>query len=169
MTLRIGPCTPEELEKLLSQQLEPNTARHHRERFALQEDGAAVYLLAWRDDQNVGRATLYLQSKYDEVRRTDPDATEINALEAIPQGQGTGTALIRAAEAEAARLDRGCIGLGVEVTNPAARRLYERLGYSLWGGGQVIDEWTEHRGDGTEVPHADPCDYLIKTLAHVTT
>ena len=155
------------LEKLLSQQLDPKTVRHHRERFALQQEGSAVYLLAWRGDRNVGRATLYRQSKYEEVRMAHPDLTEINALEAAPQGQGTGTALIRAAEAEAGRLGHSGIGLGVELENRAARRLYERLGYAVWGGGQVIDEWTEHRGDGTELPHADPCDYLIKTLAGV--
>ena len=165
MTLRISPCTAEELETLLNQEPTPRAARDHRERFVLQQAGSAVYLLAWRGDRKVGRATLLLQSKYAEVREAHPGTTEINALDADPQGVGTGTALIKAAEAESARLGHGSIGLAVEPGQSPARRLYDRLGYGQWNGGQVTDEWDELQDDGTEFHHADPCDYLIKNLA----
>ena len=45
------------------------------------------------------------------------------------QGQGIGTSLVGAAEALAAERGFGAVELGVEDSNPRARRLYERLGY----------------------------------------
>ena len=55
------------------------------------------------------------------------------------------------------------MGIGVEVTNTGARRLYERLGYEPWG--DVIDEWNEVDSEGNvTVIHHDPCVYLVKTL-----
>jgi GNAT superfamily N-acetyltransferase len=96
--LRIEPCSANDLEHLLAQDLPAHAVADHRERFALQAVGAATYLLAWRGDRHVGRATLYTESKYGEVRRLHPGLAEINGLDADPQGQGTGTALIAAAE-----------------------------------------------------------------------
>lgn len=46
----------------------------------------------------------------------------------------------------------------------AAHRLYARLGYQDWGGGEVVDEWIELLAEGGEHRHADPCDYLIREL-----
>jgi GNAT superfamily N-acetyltransferase len=164
VTLRVEPCSAEDLELALSPQLPPEVARHHRERFALQADGSAIYLLAWRGRQNVGRATVYAESKYESVRRVHPRAAEINALEANPQRQGTGTALIAAAESLALQRGHTELGLAVEPDNVHARRLYRRLGFVRWDGGEVIDEWIEHRDNGCEVQHRDRCDYLIKSL-----
>lgn len=125
-----------------------------------------TYLRAWQDDQNVGRATLYAESKYHAVRQIYADLAEINALEADPQGLGTGTALIEAAEAIAALQGRARIGLAVEPSNENARRLYERLGYASWGRGHVVDEWIERRDNDVQVLHRDWGDYLVKSLAH---
>lgn len=162
--LRIEQCSESDLEHVLSRALAPHVAAHHRERFALQAAGSAIYLLAWRGHQNVGRATVYYESKYERVRLAHPGAAEINALEAYPQRQGIGTALITAAEALAAGQGSASMGLAVEPSNPGARRLYERLGYVLWGHGQVIDEWVEPRDEGDFVDR-DRCDYLIKSLS----
>jgi ribosomal protein S18 acetylase RimI-like enzyme len=52
------------------------------------------------------------------------------AAVAVPQrGQGIGTSLVGAAEALAAERGFVIVELGVEDSNPKARRLYERLGY----------------------------------------
>ncbi|GAA1486507.1 hypothetical protein GCM10009625_33120 [Brachybacterium fresconis] len=164
--LRVEPCSQSDLEHLLSQDLTLQVAAHHRERFALQRSGVASYLLAWRGPQNVGRATIYNESKYKPVRAAHPGVAEINALEAEPRRQGIGTAIITAAELVAARQGRASMGLAVEPSNPEARRLYERLGYVLWGRGEVTDEWVES-GTRGEVVHQNSCDYMIKSLSSV--
>jgi len=93
------------------------------------------------------------------------DFPEMNALEADPAGQGTGTAIIEAAEALSASRGARRIGLAVEIDNDGARRLYERLGYTDWGHGRVIDRWTERGDNGEPIEeHADECFYLTKLL-----
>lgn len=165
--LRIRPCTEADLARLLATGESPHLAHHHRERYDLQAAGQGTYLVAWRGQQDVGRATVYAASKYQLVRQLHPGIAEINALDAHPQGQGTGTALIAAAEAIAVQQGHPAIGLAVEPANPRARSLYERLGYRQWEHGQVIDHWTEIHADH-RVDHDDPCDYLIKPLRDVT-
>jgi GNAT superfamily N-acetyltransferase len=154
-----------DLEALRSRDIAPHDLRHHEERWASQLRQEAVYLLAWRGTQVAGRVTLLLRSRYPEVRSVLGEGAEMNALEARPQGQGIGTALIRASEQEAERRAAPILGLAVEVQNNRARRLYERLGYVLWGHGLVIDRWTERDDNGMVVKeHADECFYLTKPL-----
>ncbi|MGW1341551.1 N-acetyltransferase family protein [Kribbella sp. NPDC002412] len=160
----IRPATQADVDGLIAP-AEPAAQHHLRERWATQQRGDGLFLLAHRDGAVVGHTMLFRESKYDEVRAAH-DVAEINALHAYVQGQGIGTAIIRAAEAIAAgEWSRPAIGLAVGAGNPGARRLYERLGYQLWKGDQVIDRWTEKDADGNVVhAHADPCDYLLKPL-----
>jgi GNAT superfamily N-acetyltransferase len=125
----------------------------------------AVYLLAWHGTRVVGWVTLLLRSRYPEVRSLLAEGAEMNAVEARPQGQGIGTALIRASEQEAKRRAAPILGLAVEVQNNGAWRLYERLGYALWEHGLVIDRWMQFDDNGKVVKeHADDCFYLTKPL-----
>jgi GNAT superfamily N-acetyltransferase len=129
------------------------------------EAGQAVYLLAWRDGELAGRGTVLAASKYDAVRQLLGDFPELNALEADPVGQGTGTALIVCAEQTARASGAALIGMAVEVSNDGAWRLYQRLGYRDWGHGPVTDYWDETGPDGTvRKTHADPCYYLTKPI-----
>lgn len=138
---------------------------HHEERWAWQLRQKAVYLLAWRGAKVVSKATLLLRSRYPEVRSVFPELAEINALDAWPQGEGIGTALILAAEQEARQRSVPIAGLAVDVTNDGARRLYERLGYARWTHGLVIDRWTQRGDDGRVLgEQADECFYLTKQL-----
>ncbi len=165
MSVEVRPCTVEDIEGLRRGDWRPRDMRHHEERWESQQRQEAVYLLAWRGAELVGSVTLLLRSKYEVVRRVIEDAAEMNALEARPQGQGIGTAIIQAAELEGARRGAPIIGLAVEVQNDGARRLYERLGYAHWGHGRVIDRWTQ-RNDHSDVviEHADECFYLTKQI-----
>ncbi|MEM9030272.1 MAG: GNAT family N-acetyltransferase [Pseudomonadota bacterium] len=52
------------------------------------------------------------------------------AVAADARGQGLGTGLLKAIEAHAARLGKVSVGLDVVDTNPRARELYERLGFT---------------------------------------
>jgi ribosomal protein S18 acetylase RimI-like enzyme len=163
--MQIRPATPADVERLVGKfAANPVTQHHTPERWATQESGDGLFLLAHRAGQIVGHSMVLRQSKYAEVR-ADVDPVEINGLHAYAPNQGVGTALIAAAEAAAVEWGRPVIGLGVDLDNPGARRLYERLGYRMWAGPQVIDIWTEKAADGTVVrTHAEPCDYLVKTL-----
>ncbi|MDX6250435.1 MAG: hypothetical protein QOF10_3795 [Kribbellaceae bacterium] len=162
--LDIRPADQHDLAQLIAAADSPAAREHHRQRWARQAHGEALYLLAHRDGEIVGHTMLLRESKYAAVRAVHNPA-EINALHAYEQGRGTGTAMIAAAESLAASWARTVIGLAVEPVNTGARRLYERLGYQQWDGDQVIDEWTEEDADGhVIVTHRDPCVYLVKPL-----
>ena len=92
-----------------------------------------MYLLAWRGAELAGRCTLLTASKYHQVRQMLGIFPEMNALEARPQGQGTGMKIIACAEKIARTRGATLTGLAVEVSNQGARRLYARLGYRDWG------------------------------------
>jgi ribosomal protein S18 acetylase RimI-like enzyme len=98
-------------------------SKHHveycRAEFAHPE---RLILLAVAGENIVGKAHIHF----------DPGETAmLEAVAVVPELQrnGIGTALIEAAEALVADRGYGAVRLGVEDSNPDARRLYERLGY----------------------------------------
>ena len=130
----------------------------------MQEAGQAIYLVAWRGDELAGRCTVLTTSKYEEVRQLLGAFPEMNALEARPPGQGTGTKIIACAEHTAREHGAAMIGLAVAVSNDGAHRLCQRLGYDDWGHGLVVDHWDETDSAGTVLKtNADPC-YLTKSI-----
>ena len=131
----------------------------------MQEAGRAIYLVAWREDELAGRCTVLTTSKDDEVRQLLGAFPEMNALEARPPGQGTGTKIIACAEHTAKERGAAMIGLAVAVSNDGSHRLYQRLGYDDWGHGLVVDHWHETDSAGTvRTTNADPCYYLTKSI-----
>ncbi len=78
-------------------------------------------LVAWRGGQRVGLATY----------RVEGDAWEVVTLDALEQGRGVGTALLRAVEAAARQA--GCRRLWLITTNDnlEALRFYQRRGFRL--------------------------------------
>jgi GNAT superfamily N-acetyltransferase len=107
----------------------------------MQEAGLATCLVAWRGGELAGRCTVLAASKYDKVRQVLGAFPEMNALEARPPGQGTGTKMIACAERTAGEHGAAMNGLAVAVSNDSAHRLYQRLGYHDWGHGLVLDHW----------------------------
>nr|WP_281373086.1 GNAT family N-acetyltransferase [Kineococcus aurantiacus] len=78
------------------------------------------------------------------------------------RSRGLGTALVRALEERArARGARGAV-LEVEVDNPRALALYERLGYRR--AGTTVASWTAERPDGTTYEHRARCRVLRRPL-----
>jgi hypothetical protein len=57
-------CSAEALQRLLDLGVTPTELMYHQERWSWQQQGRAVYLLAWRDCRPVGRVTLTKASKY---------------------------------------------------------------------------------------------------------
>ncbi|HEY2553321.1 MAG TPA: GNAT family N-acetyltransferase [Streptosporangiaceae bacterium] len=154
------------MDALRRADVSPLDLRHHGERWVSQQRQEAVYLLAWDRDRVVGRVTVLLRSRYPQVRSRFAGLAEMNALEARPRGQGTGTALILVGEQVARARAVPTIGLAVEPQNHGARRLYERFGYCLWDHGLVTDRWAQHDEQRNVVKaHADEGLYLTKGLS----
>jgi len=120
-------------------------------------DGSLDYIAAFlATGEAVGKGEI------DYVKR--PDSAEIGSLavHGLVQSQGIGSLLIDIAENRARA--RGCSStvVGVEEDNPRAQRLYQRLGYHVFG--NEPDEWDELASDGTIVTHRAMCTILSKLL-----
>jgi GNAT superfamily N-acetyltransferase len=124
VNVEVRPCSITDMDALRRGDVAALHMLHHEERWASQRRQEAVYLLAWHGSEVVGRVTLLLQSRNSEVRPLLTGVAKMNALEARPQGQGIGTALILAGQHEGKRREAPILGLAVEVGNHGARRLY---------------------------------------------
>jgi RimJ/RimL family protein N-acetyltransferase len=163
VNVEVRQCTESDLAALVAREPDPARRLFEVERYEAQERGECALLLAWDGDTVVGRVRLRWWSKYVEVLDALGEFPEINALDAWPQGQGIGTQIVVACEQVASERGDKQVGIGVEITNTGARRLYERLGYEPWG--DVIDEWNEVDADGNvTAEHHDPCVYLTKNI-----
>jgi len=160
----VRPCTQDELTRLLESTPSASDRRHHIERFGMQSEGKATYLIAWEEEPR-GRGTVLHESKYPEVRESLGTFPEINALAAYPSGHGIGSALLSAAEDVARGLGADRVGLAVSGANHSAIRLYQRMGYAAWDGKVLVDRWYELKEDGSTAEHDDEVRYFTKWLA----
>ncbi len=138
-----------------------------RDRLVRQDLGNGELFVAWAGATPVGDVYLWRERPIEAPVWEHLRWTPIfNHLEVSPawQNRGVGTALVRAAEEHAAALGYWRVGLGVGVDNPAARRLYERLGYVDWGHGPVEVVWDERGPDGALRPARQICDWMVRTL-----
>jgi len=103
---------------------------HHRDLFD-QDAGHLSFHVAWAGGLPVGHALIrWIGPRTPEVALQYPGCPEIYRLVVLEphRARGIGSQLIEACEDEAWARRKGTVGLGVEHTNPQARRLYERLG-----------------------------------------
>lgn len=105
----------------------------------------AVVLAVEVGGRYVGRVTLRHDwgDETSIIEKDFPGLPQINALEIDEdyRRRGLATMLIAAAENEARCQGFSMIGLGVEISNKPAKRLYEKLGYSYQqvGGSDTYD------------------------------
>ena len=105
----------------------------------------AVVLAIEVDGRYAGRVTLRHDwgNETSIIEKDFPGLPQINALEIDEdyRRRGLATMLITTAENEARRQGFSMIGLGVEISNEPAKRLYEKLGYSYQqvGGSDTYD------------------------------
>ena len=76
--------------------------------------------------------------------------------------RGIGTAVVHRAEQSAMEAGRHFSEIAVGKTNEAARKLYERLGYRLFG--ERVDHWLADQPDGSQVEIVDDNWVLRKSL-----
>src|SRR5262249_32047467 len=137
-----------------------------RRRFARQQAGEVVYLVAWHDDLPVGHVVVVWGG---------PAQPELAALRGSPEledlyvgaplrSRGVGSQLLAAAEIMATQRGFARIGLAVGVDNPRARALYERRGYRDAGLGAHQNRWSTVDRTGEVRWHEERCTYLIKEL-----
>ena len=105
----------------------------------------AVVLAIEVDGRYAGRVTLRHDwgNETSIIEKDFPGLPQINALEIDEdyRRRGLATMLITTAENEARRQGFSMIGLGVEISNEPAKRLYEKIGYSYQqvGGSDTYD------------------------------
>jgi len=164
--LIIRVCTEPDLVPL-ARCFSSGDARVHAFRYARQQDGKSVYLIAWLAGIPVGHLDLWWQAAEDcpHARPHLAECPELNSLAVLPayRSQGIGTQLIVAAEEMARGRCFREVCVGVEPENTRARSLYTRLGYRDWGHGVVEASWLLPDQDG--IHHTEQAAYLRKELA----
>ncbi|MEJ7652256.1 MAG: GNAT family N-acetyltransferase [Chloroflexia bacterium] len=125
--LRIRPARWDDLDRLLwgGEHLRANRQRH----LDRKARGEVLVLLPTLDDEPIGHLAMDL------VRLRDEGGVYLYWFEVRDEftRKGVGSAVVRHAERSAQDAGRTFAEIEVEKTNEGARRLYERLGYSLVG------------------------------------
>ncbi|GAB1509476.1 hypothetical protein JCM33774_15170 [Actinophytocola sp. KF-1] len=138
--------------------------RFFDDRFARQDNGLGVLLVAWRDDRPIGVIYLWLErAEEPELRRHLPGTPILTHLEIHPahRNGGAGTALIQAAERRLRMLGFEQVALAVEIDNDGAARLYKRLGYENWPHGTVQ---CLSLTDGNGERQIEVCQIMVRRL-----
>jgi ribosomal protein S18 acetylase RimI-like enzyme len=144
----------------------PRYPGKHRERLDGQERGDCVYLIAWAESEPVGHLNLRLGGQKMSERARRIGAAHIEDLAVAPshRRRRVGTQLMRRAEAEAVARGFQALGLGVDVDNNPARRLYAQEGYEESGSGEFLVSYPFLDERGAERQAHERCTYLIKRL-----
>ena len=117
--IRIRPCEARDLDRF--DVFGTGHVPYCHEDFA--RNTVEILLAVSADDVPVGKIHVHFEHVGGAVW------LEAAAVVKAMRNQGIGTSLVRAAEALAAERGYRTAELGVEDSNPGARRLYERLGY----------------------------------------
>ena len=168
LVVEIKPVAEEELD-LLERHIRFDWAAigKHRERFARQQEGKVVYLVAWRGNLPVGHVLVQWEGTTDDPTLSQlSDCPNLEDLFVAPdyRSQGVGAQLLEASEALATRKGYSRIGLGVAVDNPRARSLYELRRYEDAGLGEYTTGGIYVDRDGQEKTWGEVCNYLTKQL-----
>ncbi len=164
-TVEIRPLAADELDAV-----EQTLARYpgkHRERLEGQRRGECVYLIAWDGAEPVGHLNLRLRGRKlpDRARRLRAAQVEDLRVARAHRRRGFATELMRRAAAEAAARSFRRVGLGVDIGNVPARRLYAQEGYEEAGLGQFLVSYPYIDEAGVERQAHETCTYLFKVLS----
>ncbi len=140
----------------------------HTDRFQQQKEGKAVYLGAFINNCAIGYVLLSLDNKEDVMLYTNhekcADMIDLLIIEPL-RNYGIGSRLALACEEFCKKNEIPYLGLDVNPTdNPAAKRLYERLGYNAVGKIHLdgVYEYTDEQGN--QGKYEDWCIDMIKRM-----
>lgn len=144
----------------------PRYPGKHRERLAAQATGECLYLIAWSGPHAVAHLNLRLAGRKLPDRARDARAAHVEDLRVAPayRRHRIATQLMQRAQAEAEERGFDAIGLGVDVGNRPARRLYAREGYDESGTGRFVVTYPYIDERGRERQARETCTYLVKRL-----
>jgi GNAT superfamily N-acetyltransferase len=141
------------------------------DRLDRQRKGLGVLFVAWLGCRPAGDVYLWLEEAEEPpIRRFLPGVALLTHLE-VPfdlRNRGVGQALAGAVEQYLAEHGHDRVALAVRTDNPAAARLYARLGYRDWGRGRVVCFARTTLPDGRVLLEPERCHVLVKDLAPVT-
>lgn len=160
--VEIRPISVRELTRV--ERALPRYPGKHRERLDAQRRGECLYLIAWAGSDPVGHLNLRLGGRKLSERARQASAAQIEDL-AVAAGhrrRGIGTRLMRRAEAEAAARGNQALGLGVDIYNIPARRLYAQENYEESGYGEFVVSYPYLDEHGVERQAHETCTYLLK-------
>jgi GNAT superfamily N-acetyltransferase len=143
-----------------------------KDRLMRQRNDQGVLFFAWLGTNPAGAVYLWLEEAEEQpIQQHLPDVALLTHLQVHPELRrlGVGKALVDAVEQHL--IGKGGherVALAVRTDNPAAARLYDRLGYQDWGHGKVTcyAQVTLPNGNVLEVP--ERCHVLVKDLDVVT-
>ncbi|GIF77314.1 GNAT family N-acetyltransferase [Asanoa siamensis] len=156
-----GPDQLDDLVALLGQR------QFFAEKLDAQVRGRGVLLVGRLDGSPVGDVWVsFSPAPEAEVNRFLPGVPMLVHLEVLSvlRNRGYGTSIIRAAEELVSARGHERIVLGVGVENPAARRLYERLGYAEWPHGTIDTGYHWAGDDGVRRWFPETITMLVKAL-----
>jgi len=142
----------------------PRYPGKHRERLEAQRRDESLYLVAWAGPDPVGHLNLRLRGRKlaERARRVGAAQIEDLAVASDRRRRGIGTRLMRRAQAEATARGIRALGLGVDIHNVPARRLYAQEGYEEAGFGEFVVSYPYLDEDGLERQANETCTYLVK-------
>ncbi|MBV9471078.1 MAG: GNAT family N-acetyltransferase, partial [Abitibacteriaceae bacterium] len=123
--------------------------------------GALCTLVADFNGYPIGQGSIHWQGK--PTHPHIPDIQSLRVMDAF-RGLGIGSQLLRASERLVLAQGFSKLSLAVGIENPAARRLYERLGYRL-AGEPYNDIWHYINAQGERVQIEELVVDLVKVLA----
>ncbi|WP_328450941.1 GNAT family N-acetyltransferase [Amycolatopsis sp. NBC_00438] len=141
------------------------------DRLNRQRKGLGVLFVAWLRCRPAGEVYLWLEEAEEHpIREHLPGVALLTHLQVHDElrNRGVGRTLAGAAERHLRENGHERVALAVRTDNPAATRLYRRLGYEDWGHGEVVCYARTTQPDGRVLHEPEQCYVLVKDLAPVT-